>query len=79
MSANVSSLDDLVSSVAKDADTGVGAIQSKPEKSKQEPAQEEKKAKKEKDKSMKLVYADNEISPEEKMAKLPRYAFVPSG
>ncbi|KAI9838854.1 MAG: hypothetical protein M1819_004061 [Sarea resinae] len=35
----------------------------------------DKKAKK--DKSTKLMYSDNEISPEEKMAKLSRYAFVP--
>ena len=39
----------------------------------------EKKAKKEKDKNMKMVYSDNEVSPEEKMAKMPRYAFVPDG
>jgi hypothetical protein len=35
----------------------------------------EKKSKKE----MKMVYDDNEISPEEKMAMLPRYAFAPEG
>jgi hypothetical protein len=39
----------------------------------------EKKAKKEKDKNTKMVYSDNEVSPEEKMAKMPRYAFVPDG
>jgi hypothetical protein len=39
----------------------------------------EKKPKKEKDKNMRMVYSDNEISPEEKMARLPRYAFVPDG
>jgi hypothetical protein len=39
----------------------------------------EKKVKKEKDKNTKMVYSDNEVSPEEKMAKLPRYAFVPDG
>ncbi|EFE31698.1 uncharacterized protein ARB_01297 [Trichophyton benhamiae CBS 112371] len=33
--------------------------------------------KKEKAKSTRLVYSDNEISPEEKLARLPRYAFVP--
>ena len=43
----------------------------KPEKS------EEKKSKK--DKPMKMVYSDNDISPEEKMAMMPRYAFVPEG
>ena len=38
----------------------------------------EKKGKKDKDKNVKMVYSDNEISPEEKMAGLPRYAFVPN-
>jgi len=37
----------------------------------------EKKVKKEKDKNAKLIYSDNEVSPEEKMAKMQRYAFVP--
>jgi hypothetical protein len=37
----------------------------------------EKKSKK--DKPMKMVYSDNEVSPEEKMALMPRYAFVPDG
>ncbi|RFU33757.1 hypothetical protein B7463_g2549, partial [Scytalidium lignicola] len=35
----------------------------------------EKKSKK--DKPIRMIYSDNEVSPEEKMAKLPRYAFVP--
>lgn len=40
----------------------------------------EKKAKKTKDKekAMRLIYADNEVSPEEKMAKKTRYAFDPA-
>jgi hypothetical protein len=37
----------------------------------------EKKSKK--DKPMKMVYSDNDVSPEEKMALMPRYAFVPEG
>ncbi len=36
------------------------------------------KIKKEKDKATKLVYSDNVVSPEEKMAELPRYAFTPN-
>jgi hypothetical protein len=40
------------------------------------PDQEKKPAKKEKDKNSRLVYSDNDISPEEKMAALSRYAFV---
>ena len=39
--------------------------------------EEERKAKKEREKNMKLIYSDNEVSPEEKMAEMPRYAFVP--
>jgi hypothetical protein len=45
----------------------------------EKPEAGEKKAKKEKDKNAKMVYSDNEVSPEEKMAKMPRYAFVPDG
>ncbi|KAK5686709.1 hypothetical protein LTS12_029035, partial [Elasticomyces elasticus] len=37
----------------------------------------EEKTKKDKSKNTRLVYSDNEISPEEKMANLPRYAFAP--
>ncbi|KAI9785610.1 MAG: hypothetical protein M1816_000357 [Peltula sp. TS41687] len=39
----------------------------------------EPKIKKEKDKekTTKLIFSDNEVSPEEKMASLPRYAFAP--
>ena len=75
LSANASSLDELVAGAAKDAD-------SKPAEQKPIEQQEEKikeKAKKEKDKNMRLIYADNEISPEEKMAQMPRYAFVHMG
>ena len=36
----------------------------------------EKKSKKDKEKNMRMVYADTEISPEEKMALLPRYRWV---
>lgn len=43
----------------------------------QKTEQAEKKSKK--DKPTKMVYSDNEMSPEEKMAKMPRYAFVPEG
>ena len=78
VSANASSLDDLVSGAAKDADDKADVPKVKLEDSKPAPAStEEKKTKKEKDRSMKLIYSDNETSPEEKMAKLPRYAFVP--
>jgi len=71
-SANASSLDDLVSGVAKDVDKANAAL-------KVEALHVEKKVKKEKEKNVKLVYSDNDVSPEEKMARLPRYAFVPEG
>lgn len=41
-------------------------------------ATEEKPSKKDKSKQARLVYSDNDVSPEEKMAGLPRYAFVPN-
>ena len=78
LSANASSLDDLVSGAAKDADKVASAGESKTSAAKTGAPAEEKKSKKDKDKS-KLVYSDNETSPEEKMAQLPRYAFVPAG
>lgn len=37
----------------------------------------EKKSKK--DRGVKMLYSDNETSPEEKMAMMPRYAFIPDG
>ena len=102
---NASSVDDLVSGAAREADdideiirmaeagikppkktepapvpapaveaeiiaTPVPEVSSKPEGG-------EKKSKK--DKPMKMIYSDNEISPEEKMALMPRYAFIPDG
>ncbi|KAL1846795.1 hypothetical protein Plec18170_008936 [Paecilomyces lecythidis] len=68
-----SSIDDLISGAAREAEQTAQPDGSKAE------TTEEKPAKKEKDKSKptKMVYADNETSPEEKMARLPRYAFVP--
>jgi hypothetical protein len=56
-------IDDLIASVSHEAP-------------KTEVAPEKKGSKKEKDKNMRMVYSDNDISPEEKMAQLSRYAFV---
>ena len=57
---------------AKEADKVAG---DKPDTS----VSDQKRPKKEKDsKGMKLIYSDNETSPEEKMARLPRYAFTPA-
>ena len=79
LSANASSLDDLVSGAAKDADIAASGEANKSDVPKAGEPVEEKRGKREKDKNMKLVYSDNDISPEEKMAKMPRYAFAPSG
>ncbi|KAK2768394.1 hypothetical protein FQN54_000249 [Arachnomyces sp. PD_36] len=67
------SVNDLVSGAARAADS-----QNSPA-AKPEGVSEEKPSKKEKEKAKatRLVFSDNETSPEEKMAKLPRYAFVP--
>jgi hypothetical protein len=66
-------VNDLISGAAKAAES-----QNSPA-PKAEGTSEEKPSKKEKEKAKatKLVFSDNEISPEEKMAKLPRYAFDP--
>ncbi|PGH17929.1 hypothetical protein AJ79_00828 [Helicocarpus griseus UAMH5409] len=72
------SIDDLISGAAKQADEIAGkspaTAAAKPEDGTAEnPAKKEK----EKSKPTRMVYSDNEISPEEKMAQLPRYAYVP--
>ncbi|KAK5939246.1 hypothetical protein PMZ80_008549 [Knufia obscura] len=88
-----SSLDDLISSASKQAEAQAtrantatpkpATPQSVPVIAKEEAA-EEKSTKKDKDgkektaKPTRLVYSDNEISPEEKMAAMPRYAFNPA-
>ena len=77
-STNATSLDDLVSGAANDADRK--AERSVESKSEDHPkADQSKKSKKDKEKATKMVYSDQETSPEEKMARLPRYAFVPKG
>ncbi len=88
---NAASIDDLISSASKQADvsaaaqavpppppakTEAPAVTPAPVPAKEE-AIDEKTGKKDKEKSKatRLVYSDNETSPEEKMAMLPRYAF----
>ncbi|CRG90246.1 Zinc finger protein 207 [Talaromyces islandicus] len=68
-----SSVDDLISGAAKAADNATTQTPPPPAPT---PAEGEKKGKKEKAKT-RLVYSDNETSPEEKMAKLARYAYTP--
>ncbi|KAL9593546.1 MAG: hypothetical protein Q9219_007503 [cf. Caloplaca sp. 3 TL-2023] len=79
MSDNATSLDELVSGAARDAEKAASAAADAKPAVKSDGPSDEKKGKKEKDKNMKLVYSDNEVSPEEKMAQLPRYAFAPKG
>jgi hypothetical protein len=61
-----SSVDDLVSGAATAAAAAKTAEST------------EKPAKKDKSKPTRMIYVDETISPEEKMARLPRYSFVPS-
>ena len=60
------SVDDLITGAAKQAE----AAADKEKKSEEKPKKDKSKAR--------LVYSDNEISPEEKMARLARYAYVPA-
>ena len=77
---NATSLDDLISGASKEAEANQ-SVQPDTFTAPQavEVIAEEKAPKKEKDKNKpsKLVYSDNELSPEEKMARMPRYAFTP--
>lgn len=79
------SVDDLISGAARAADQAAApatatatstATTPASAPSKAEPT-DEKTTKKDKAKQTRLVYADNETSPEEKMARLSRYAYVP--
>lgn len=76
---HATSLDELVSGAARDAERVSNAAANTNAGAKAESAADEKKGKKDKDKNVKMVYSDNEVSPEEKMAQLPRYAFAPEG
>jgi hypothetical protein len=77
-SANATSLDELISGAAKEAEAkasapanAIAATATAPQLP--EEAGEDKGAKK----KTRLVYSDMETSPEEKMARLPRYAYTP--
>ncbi|KAI4140779.1 MAG: hypothetical protein L6R39_005660 [Caloplaca ligustica] len=69
---HATSLDELVSGAARDAERVSNAAANTNAGAKAESAADEKKGKKDKDKNVKMVYSDNEVSPEEKMAQLPR-------
>jgi hypothetical protein len=82
-----SSLDDLIANASRQADANAAAAAasaktSTPPVAPPEPVEEKSTSKKEKEKdkgkATRLVYSDNETSPEEKMALLARYAFTPA-
>jgi hypothetical protein len=79
--STATSVDELISGAAKQADelaAKSSRAPSRPEESAAATPAEDKAAKKEKAKPSRLVYSDTEVSPEEKMARLPRYSFVRS-
>lgn len=91
---NAASIDDLISSASKQADATAAVIpkpstapaettstpQPVPADPKEEAAAEDKGSKKDKEKpkTTRLVYSDNETSPEEKMALMAKYTFTPA-
>ncbi|PYI06317.1 hypothetical protein BO78DRAFT_315754 [Aspergillus sclerotiicarbonarius CBS 121057] len=64
------SVDELINRTANQAEAAAAADKGE-KKSEEKPKKDKSKAR--------LVYSDNEISPEEKMARLARYAYVPEG
>jgi len=69
---HATSVDDLISSAAKDAEAAVTTTNNA---NSQSEAPRQKKAK---NTNIKLVYTDNDTSPEEKMFKMPKYTFSPN-
>lgn len=74
-----STVDELVASASRPVDDIDNIIRmaergEKPAPKPEEPASADKKGKKEK--NARMVYADTDVSPEEKMVLLPRYAFT---
>ncbi|KAK3346628.1 hypothetical protein B0T25DRAFT_571754 [Lasiosphaeria hispida] len=81
---NASTVDELVASAARQGDDidqmirmAEAGIKPAGKNGAAEEAGGEKKTKKDKEKNMRMVYADTEISPEEKMALLSRYSYIP--
>lgn len=80
-----STVDELVAGAARQGDNIdhlIRSLEQKPNSAtptapEQAPPAEEKKSKKEKDKNVKMIY-DDEISPEERLALMPKYAYVPT-
>lgn len=80
--AGASTVDELVASASRQPDDIDQIIRMaeagiKPNKAAEDAAPADKKGKKDKDKNTRMVYADLEISPEERLAMMPRYAYVP--
>lgn len=79
-----SSLDDLISNASKQADVNAARAKSAtPKPATPQPAGEkwskkDKEGKEKTSKATRMVYTDNEISPEEKMALMAKYAYVPA-
>ncbi|KAI9761689.1 MAG: hypothetical protein M1835_008140 [Candelina submexicana] len=72
--------EDLVSQTIRNAENATNpAPEVLTEKVVETPTERKPRKEKEKDKATKLIYSDNDVSPEEKMANMPRYAFVPDG
>ncbi|KAK7967050.1 uncharacterized protein PG986_001327 [Apiospora aurea] len=72
---DLASLGDHIDQMIRDLERGEAAPKSATPATAEEPAPE-KKSKKDKDKNVRMVY-DDDLSPEERMALMPRYAFVP--
>lgn len=73
--------DDDIDKLIRMAEAGIKPPKGEPEaeaevKPEVKPAAEPEKKKKEKG-QVKMMYSDNDLSPEERMAQMPRYAFVP--
>jgi hypothetical protein len=66
-------IEELIANATREADKVENSLSG----SQAQEKEKERKPKKEKDKNLRLVYSDNEVSPEEKMAQLPRYSFIP--
>lgn len=66
--ANATSVDELVSNAAQAA----------PTQAESSGQTEKRSSRKDKEKMTKLVYEDNEVTPEEKMARMARFAFDPA-
>jgi len=75
-SVTAEAVDDLIASVTG-AQTQADPTHEAEDRLAESTQMEKQKKQKDKDKATRLVYSDNEFSPEEKMARMSRYAFNP--